>query len=81
LISKTISANKTISELLSTWLIETINQGTAEKRNNPNEQPKVTAMFIYQEQLTIEKYNKLISSETDNTLGYLAVINCSEWTN
>jgi hypothetical protein len=80
-ISKTISANKTISKLLSTWLIETMNHSTAKKRNNHNEQPKFTATFIYQEQLTNEKYNKLISSGTDNTLGYLTVINCAEWTN
>jgi hypothetical protein len=38
-------------------------------------------MFIYQEQLTIEKYKLLISSGTDNTLGYSTVINCAEWTN
>jgi hypothetical protein len=38
-------------------------------------------MFIYQEQLTIEKYNKLISSGTEHTLGYPTVINCAEWTN
>ncbi len=56
LISKTISANKTISKLLSTWLIETMNHSSAEKRNNCNKRPKFTAMFIYQEQLTIEKY-------------------------
>jgi hypothetical protein len=31
LISKTISANKTISKLLSTWLIERMNHSTAEK--------------------------------------------------
>ncbi len=37
-ISKTISANKTISKLLSTWLIETMNHSTAEKRNDHNEQ-------------------------------------------
>ncbi len=58
LISKTISANKTISKLLSTWLIETMTCSTTEKKNNPNKWPKFTAMFIYQEQLTIEKYNK-----------------------
>jgi hypothetical protein len=76
-----ISANKTISKLLSTWLIETMTHSTAEKRNNPNKRPKFTAMFIYHEQLTIEKYNKLISSGTEYTLGYPAVINCAEWTN
>jgi hypothetical protein len=47
LISKVISANKTISKLLSTWLIETITHSTAEKRNNPNEWPKFTTIFIY----------------------------------
>jgi hypothetical protein len=81
LISKTISADKTISKLLSTWLIETMIHRTTEKRNNPNEQPKFTATFIYQEQLTIKKYNKLISSGTEYTLGYQTVINCAEWTN
>ncbi len=81
LINKTISANKTISKLLSTWLIETMNHSTAEKRKNHNEQPKFTATVIYQEQLTIEKYNKFISCGTDNTLGYPTIINCTEWTN
>jgi hypothetical protein len=81
LISKTISANKTISKLLSTWLIEMTNHSTTEKRNYCNERPKFTATFIYQEQLTIEKYNKLISNGADNTLGYPTVINCAEWTN
>jgi hypothetical protein len=81
LISKTISANKTISKLLSRWLIETMAHSTAEKRNIPNERPTFTAMFIYQEQLTIEKYRNLISSGTEYTLGYLTVINCAEWTN
>ncbi len=81
LISKTISANNTISKLLSTWLIEMLNHSTTEKRNNPNKWPKFTAMSIYQEQLTIEKYNNLISSGTDKTLGYPTVINCAEWTN
>jgi hypothetical protein len=46
LISKTISANKTISKLLSTWLFETMNHSTAKRRNNHNKQPKFTAMFI-----------------------------------
>jgi hypothetical protein len=36
LISKTISANKTISKLLSTWLFEMMNHSTAEKRKNHN---------------------------------------------
>jgi hypothetical protein len=58
-----------------------MNHSTAEKRNNYNKQPKFTAMFIYQEQLRIDKYNKLISSGADNTLGYPTVINCAEWTN
>ena len=54
---------------------------TAEKRNNTNKRPKFTATFIYQEQLTIDKYNNLISSETEHTLGYPTVINCADWTN
>jgi hypothetical protein len=54
---------------------------TAEERNNTNDNPKFTATFIYQEQLTIDKYNNLISSGTEYTLGYLTVINCAEWTN
>ncbi len=58
-----------------------MNHSTAKRRDNHNERPKLTATFIYQEQLTIEKYNKLISSGTDNTLGYPTVINCTEWTN
>ncbi len=33
-ISKTIRANKTISKLLSTWLIDMMNHSTAEKKNN-----------------------------------------------
>jgi hypothetical protein len=78
LISKTISANKTIPKLLSTWLIETMAHSTAVKRNNTNEWPKFTATFIYQEQLTIDKYNNLISSGTEYTLGYPAVINCAK---
>jgi hypothetical protein len=49
--------------------------------NNLKERPKFTATFIYQEQLTIEKYNNLISSGTEYTLGYLTEINCAEWTN
>ncbi len=81
LISKTIAANKTISKLLSTWLYETMTHSTAKRRNNHNNQPKFTATFIYQEQLTIEKNKKFISSGTDNTLGYPALINCAEWTN
>jgi hypothetical protein len=32
LISKAISANKTKSKILSTWLFETINHSTAEKK-------------------------------------------------
>ncbi len=78
-ISKAISANKTISKLLSTWLIETIAHSTTEKRNNTNKRPKFTAMFIYQEQLTIDKYNNLVSSGTEYKLGYPTVINCAEW--
>jgi hypothetical protein len=58
LISKTISANKMIPKLLSTWLYETMDHSTAKKRNNHNNRPMFTAMFIYQEQLTIEKYKK-----------------------
>jgi hypothetical protein len=81
LISKMISANKAISKLLSTWLFGTMNHSTAENRNNHNKWPKFTAMFIYQEQLIIEKYNKLISSGADKTLGYPTVINCAERTN
>jgi hypothetical protein len=81
LISKTISANKTISKLLSTWLFETMTHSTAEKRNNHNKLPKITVTFIYQEQLTIEKYNKSISSGTDNTLGHPTVFNYAEWIN
>jgi hypothetical protein len=53
LISKMISANKTISKLLSTWLIETMNHSIAEKKSIHNERPKFTVTFIYQEQLTI----------------------------
>jgi hypothetical protein len=34
-------------------------------------------MFIYQEHLTIEKHKKLISTGTDNTLGYPTLINCA----
>jgi hypothetical protein len=60
------------------WLFETMNHSTAEKRNNYNEWPEFTATFIYQEQLTIEKHNKSISSGTDNSLGYPTVINCAE---
>jgi hypothetical protein len=81
LISKTISATQTISKVLSTWLIETMAHSTAEKRNNTNKWPKFTATFIYQEQLTIDKYNNLISSGTEYTLEYPKVINCVEWTN
>jgi hypothetical protein len=55
LISKMFSANKTISKLLSTQLIETLTHSTAEKRKNPNKRPKFTATFIYQKQPTIEK--------------------------
>jgi hypothetical protein len=80
-ISKTISANKIISKLLSTWLIETMAHSTAEKRENTNKWPKFTATYIYQEQLTIDKYNNFISSGTEYTLGYPTVINCAEWTN
>ncbi len=80
-ISNTISANETISKLLSTWLDETMTHSTAKRRNNHNDWPTFIAMFIYQEQLTFEKYKKLISSGTDNTLGYLTIINCAEWTN
>jgi hypothetical protein len=80
-ISKKISANKTILKLLSTWLYEMMTHITAKQRNNHNKWPTFTATFIYQEQVTIEKNNKLISSGTDNTLGYLAVINCPEGTN
>jgi hypothetical protein len=36
LISKTISANKTISKLLSTWQYETMDHNTAKRRNNHN---------------------------------------------
>ncbi len=81
LISKTISANKTTSKLLATWLIEKMAHSTSKKRNNTNEQPKFTAMFIYQEQLTIDTYNNLISSRTEYTWEYLTVINRAEWTN
>jgi hypothetical protein len=80
-ISKTILANKTISKLLSTWLIEMMAHSTVEKRNNTNERPKFTAMFIYQEQLTIENYNNLISNGAEYTLGYPTEINLAEWTN
>ncbi len=80
LISKTISANKTISKLLSTWSYETMTHSSAKIRNNQNNWPTFTATFIYQEQLTIEKYKTLISSGTDNTLEYPTVINCAEWT-
>jgi hypothetical protein len=66
-ISKMISANKSISKLLSTWLYETMTHSTAKGRNNHNDQPTFTVVFINQEQLTIEKYKKLISSGTDNT--------------
>jgi hypothetical protein len=58
-----------------------MNHSTARRRNNHTKWPKFTVTFIYQELLTIEKYKKLISSGTDNTLGYLTVINCVEWTN
>ncbi len=81
LISKTILANKTISKLLSTWLIETMAHSNTEKRNNTNKRPKFTAIFIYQEHLTVDKYNNLISSGTEYTLGYPTVINWAEWTN
>jgi hypothetical protein len=55
---------------------------TAKRRNNHNNWPTFTATFIYQEQIIIEKeYKKLISSGTDNTLGYPTLINCAEWTN
>jgi hypothetical protein len=80
-ISKTISANKTLSKLLSTWLYETMTHINEKRRNNHNNQPIFTATFIYQEQLTIKKYKKLISSGTDNTLGHPTLINCAEWTN
>jgi hypothetical protein len=53
----------------------------AEKGNNTNKRPNFTATFIYHEQLTIEKYNNLISNGTEYTLGYLTVINCAELTN
>ncbi len=49
------------------------------KRNNHNNQPTFTATFIYQEQLTIKKYKKLILCGTENTLGYPTLINCAEW--
>jgi hypothetical protein len=48
LISKTISANKTISKLLSTWLIETMAH-SRRKKEQSQQWPKFTAMFIYQE--------------------------------
>jgi hypothetical protein len=80
-ISKTISANKTISKLLSTWFDEMMTHSAAKRRNDHNDQPTFTATFIYQEQLTIEKYKKYISSGTHYTLGYPTLINCDEWTN
>ncbi len=58
-----------------------MNHNIAKKRNSHKDRPKFTVMFICQGQLTIEKYNSLISSGTDNTLWYLTVINCAEWTN
>ncbi len=81
LISEMISANKIISKLLSTWLNETMDHSTSNRRNNHTNRPKFTVTFIYQEQLTIEKYKSLISSGTNNTLEYPTVINCAEWTN
>jgi hypothetical protein len=57
-----------------------MNHSTAKKRNNHNNRPTFTTTFIYQEQLTIEKYTKLILSGTENILGYPTLINCAEWT-
>jgi hypothetical protein len=81
-----MEALKTQSEwilikLLSTWLFDMMDHSTPKRRNNHNDWPMHTTIFIYQEQPTIEKYKSVISSKTDNTLGYPTVINCAEWTN
>ncbi len=54
---------------------------TAKKRNNQNKRPLFTEKFIYQEQLTIEKYNKLIQKDEGASLRYSEFINFNKWTN
>jgi hypothetical protein len=83
-ISKMNSAHKTISKTLSSWLYETLDHSTARKKNNPNNHPQwlPTDTFMYQDQLLLRKYNKLLESKHESkTLGYSRFINCPEWNN
>jgi hypothetical protein len=54
----------------------------SKKRNDPNICPQWldTDTFIYQEQITIQKYKKLLESGNENTaMGFLSFITSNEW--
>ncbi len=80
LINKIDSARKTI--LKSLWLFLSSIMTLSKKRNNPSVCPQWldTDTFIYQEQITIQKYKKVLESGNKNTaMGFSRFITSYEW--
>jgi len=79
-INKIDSARKTISKSL--WLFLSSIMTLSKKRNDPNICPQWldTDTFIYQEQITIQKYEKVLESGNENTaMGFSRFITSNEW--
>ncbi len=56
--NKTSAANKTILEVISLWLEETLLHSTARRRNIDNLQPTLNSYFAYQTPDSAEKFTE-----------------------
>ena len=82
LINKTDLARKTISKSLWSFFSQIITY--SKRRNNHDVCPqwKDTDTFKYQEQITIQKYTKVLESGNENaTMGFPRFITSPEWDN
>jgi hypothetical protein len=77
--SKTRAANKTISTLLSIWLVDTLSHSKPEKRNDCNLRPTLTHTFTYQSPTSTEADAKHSHINDEVLYKYPHFLRCDRW--
>ena len=77
--SKTRAANKTISTLLSIWLVDTLSHSKPEKRNDCNLRPTLTHTFTYQSPTSTDADAKHSHIPDQVLYKYPHFLTCDRW--
>jgi hypothetical protein len=77
--SKTRAANKTISRLLSIWLVDTLTHSKPKQRNNSDRRPTMTHIFTYQSPTGAEADTKKTHIHDQSVYQYPNFLRCENW--